>query len=401
MLSVEEAQKRILAAVQPLGKETIPIPRSLGRILAEEITSHLDYPPWDASAMDGYAVRLSDTVGVTPNAPSRLRIIEQIPAGVIPQKKVLTGTASKIMTGAPVPKGADAIAIVEDTTEDGEDVLISKSARTDYIRYQGEVVHQGDVVLKKGVAIRPYEIAMMASLGITQVLTYRRPRVAILSTGNELVDLHEACASHQIYNSNGYGLAAQVEEAGGVPILLGIAKDTRSDLLDKLKGGSDADFILISGGVSAGDYDFVKELFASSREGFWKVAIKPGKPLAFGAIFGKPAWGLPGNPVSAMVTFNQFVRPALLHAQGSQNLFQPLVDAMLMKEITNNPGRRHYVRGCLSIKNGVYQVLPVAQQDSGNLLSLVQANALIVLGEEMGNVSAGTHVTVQILGAVP
>ena len=399
MLSVDEAQKRILATVQPMGRETVSIPLSLGRILAEEIVSCLDFPPWDTSAMDGYAVCFADTLGVSRVAPFRLKVIEQIPAGTMPQKMVVSGTASKIMTGAPVPVGADAIVMVEETTQDGESVLIYGEARRDFIRYRGEVVRVGDVVLKKGVTIRPYEIAMMASLGVSDVSIGKRPRVAILSTGDELVDLHAPRDAHQIYNSNGYGLAAQVEASGGVPILLGIAKDTHADLLDKLKGASDADFILISGGVSAGDYDFVKDLFSGDVGGaFWKVAIKPGKPLAFGVIFGKPAFGLPGNPVSAMVTFDQFVRPALLVAQGCKNPFRPTVYAALMREIRNKPGRRHYVRGDLSIEDGVYRVMPAERQDSANILSLVRANAFIVLGEEEGDVKAGTQVSVQIIG---
>ena len=433
MISVEEAQKRILASVHPIERETVPLLLSSGRFLAEEIVSSLDYPPWDVSAMDGYAVQWSDTILGTPAEPSRLKVIEHIPAGTMPQKVVTSGTASKIMTGAPMPSGADAIVVVEETTQDGEDVLIYGEARRDFIRYRGEVVRKGDVVLKKGKMIRPYEIAMMASLGVSEVLIFRRPRVAILSTGNELVDLHEPRDLHQIYNSNGYGLAAQVEEACGVPILLGIARDTREDLIDKLKGASDADFIIISGGVSAGDYDFVKEIFGGNptesakgllplntplllgakalacppattwpvcsppAQGFHKVAMKPGAPLAFGAIFGKPAFGLPGNPVSAMVTFDQFVRPALLYAQGCQSPFRTTVYAELIRNIKKKDRKRHYVRGRLSIKDGAYQVVPTESQDSANMLTLVQANALIVLGEEEGDVQAGARVAVQMI----
>ena len=427
MLSVEEAQKIVLTTIQPMQRETVPVRLSLGRLLAEEILSSLDSPPWDTSAMDGYAVQWSDTIGASSVAPCRLTVVEHIPAGTMPQKIVMHGTCSKIMTGAPMPDGADAIVVVEETIQDGEEVLIQKEARQDFIRYRGEVVRKGDVVLKKGKMIRPYEIAMIASLGVSEVSIFKRPRVAILSTGNELVDLHEPRSPHQIYNSNGYGLAAQVEAAGGVPILLGIAKDTREDLMNKLEGASESDFIIISGGVSAGDYDFVKGLFGGNptesendplslgvktpacppattwpvcsppAQGFHKVAMKPGAPLAFGAIFGKPAFGLPGNPVSAMVTFDQFVRPALLYAQGSQSPFRTTVYAELIKGIRNKPGRRHYVRGCLSSDAGAYRVVPTESQDSANMLTLVQANAFIVLGDAEGNVEAGARVAVQII----
>ena len=403
MIPCDEAQKIILAATRPMGREVVSVSLALGLTLSEEIVSGLDSPPWDTSAMDGYAVQWTDTIGASHAAPCRLEVIEHIPAGIMPQKTVMPNTCSKIMTGAPMPAGADAIVVLEETTEQGETALIYAAARRDFIRYRGEVIRNGNVVLKKGTTLRPYEIAMMTSLGVSEVSVSRRPRVAILSTGNELVDLSEPRAPHQIYNSNGYGLAAQVTEAGGVPILLGIAKDTRIDLMNKLKGLAEDDFIIISGGVSVGDYDFVKELFLGGATGatFHKVAIKPGAPLAFGAIFGKPAFGLPGNPVSAMVTFDQFVRPALLTAQGCQNPFRPTVSAALMKNIKKKKdGKRHYVRGCLSIENGVYQVVPTASQDSANMLTLVEANAFIVLGEEEGDIQAGSQVAVQIIGAL-
>ncbi|MBI3359019.1 MAG: molybdopterin molybdotransferase MoeA, partial [Nitrospirae bacterium] len=309
MLSVDEAQKIILAEIRQLEPDTVALATALGRFLAEDIVSTIDDPPWDRSAMDGYAV-------VSGNTPCRLTVIETIPAGTMPQKKIIPGTASKIMTGAQIPEGADAVVKIEDTEQDKEMILIHSAAKKgDYIRYRGEVVACGALVLQKGVLIRPYEIAMMASIGVSRLSVYRQPRVAILSTGDELVDIHTPKGPHQIYNSNGYGLSAQVTEAGGMPVVLGIAKDTREDLTVKLNAISDVDFILISGGVSVGDCDFVKEVIQrlGGAINFWKVAMKPGKPLAFGMISGIPIFGLPGNPVSAMVTFDQFVRPALLY----------------------------------------------------------------------------------------
>jgi molybdopterin molybdotransferase len=351
--------------------------------------------------MDGYAVCSSDTKAASTQTPCHLMVIEEIPAGTMPKKIITQGLASRIMTGAPIPKGADAVVKIEEiTVNHDETILITGPVMTgEFIRPRGEVVREGDLLLLPGIAIRPYEIALMATIGVQRVSVSKRPTVAILSTGDELVDIHENREPHQIYNSNGYGLAAAVTEAGGVPILLGIAKDTRSDLIEKLKHAADADFILLSGGVSVGDYDIVKSVFsdAGSQMKFWKVAMKPGKPLAFGLLSGKPAFGLPGNPVSAMVTFDQFVRPALLSSQGSDCLFRPIVHAKLTTPIEKEPGRCHFVRGRLSVQEGEYQVVPTGDQDSSNMVSLVKANALIVIAAESRDVVAGTIVSVQVI----
>jgi len=400
MLSVDEAQKIILAEVRQLGTESVPLALSLGRFLAEDIVAGCDDPPWDRSAMDGYAVVSGDTIGASAHTPCKLTVIENIPAGTMPQKKITPGTASKIMTGAPIPEGADAVVKIEESEQHNEIVSIYCAAeRGDYIRTRGEVVACGAVVLQKGVFIRACEIALMASIGISLVPVFRRPRVAILSTGDELVDIHQPKGPHQIYNSNGYGLSAQVVEAGGIPIVLGIAKDTRDDLMAKLKSISGVDFILISGGVSVGDYDFVREVIKelSGTIAFWKVAMKPGKPLAFGMISGVPVFGLPGNPVSSMVTFDQFVRPVLFYAQGSFITLRAAIYATLTERIHKEPGRCYFVRGHLTIEDGAYRVAPTGDQDSSNLVSLVKANAFIVLAEACGDVEVGERVSVQIL----
>ncbi len=395
MLSVEDAQKIILAEVRLMASEAVPVVASLGRILAEDIVSPIDHPPQDTSAMDGYAVCSNDTQLASPTRPCFLTVVETIPAGAIPQKKVMPGTASRIMTGAPVPDGADAVMMQEDVTVEGEGIaIVAPVNKGEFIRCKGEVIHAGDTMLKKGTRVRSYEIAAMALAGILTCPVFRSPRVAILSTGDELVDLNTPKGPHQIYNSNGYGLAAQVTEAGGVPVMLGIAKDTRADLIQKLKQAADADFILISGGVSVGDYDFVKSALTdcSGEVTFWKVAMKPGKPLAFGALWGKPVFGLPGNPVSAMVTFELFVRPAIRKAQGSDELFRPAIYAKLMENIAKEPGRRYYVRGHLYMDNLEYCVVPTGDQDSGHLLSLTAANAFIVLPDGEGDQEAGCRV---------
>ncbi|HZR45187.1 MAG TPA: gephyrin-like molybdotransferase Glp, partial [Candidatus Manganitrophaceae bacterium] len=274
MISVEEAQKIILAEIRRMGTERVLLSLSLGRTLSEALTSPLDHPPWDTSAMDGYAVRWSDTAGASRGAGRVLKIIEEIPAGTMPQKTVRTGEASKIMTGAPLPAGADAIVKVEETERDGERVRIFEAAEEgDFIRRKGEAIRLGDLILRQGIRIRPADIAMMASIGRSIVPVYQQPRVAILSTGDELADLDEPRGPNKILNSNGYGVAAQVVEAGGIPINLGIARDTKKDLAEKLRQGLHADFLIASGGVSMGDYDFVQEVLKElgAEMKFWKV----------------------------------------------------------------------------------------------------------------------------------
>ena len=400
MISVEEALKIILAAIRRMGTEQVQLSNSLGRILSEEISSPLDHPPWDTSAMDGYAVRWNDTGGASRDSARTLKIIEEIPAGRMPQKKVQPGETSKIMTGAPMPEGADAVVKVEETERGDDQVRIFEAAeKGDFIRKKGEAIRTGDLILKQGIRIRPAEVAMMASIGKSVIPVYQQPRVAILSTGDELSELDEPRGANKIFNSNGYGLTAQVIEAGGSPINLGIAKDTKKELTEKLRGGLHADFIIASGGVSMGDYDFVQEVLKDlgAEMKFWKVSMKPGAPLAFGVISGKPAFGLPGNPVSAMVSFEQFVRPALLMASGRTEIFRPIIQATLEEEVRKHPGRRHFMRAIASVQNGEYRVRTTGDQDSHILLSLVKANALMILPETGDRHKAGEKVAVQLL----
>ncbi|HLG22818.1 MAG TPA: gephyrin-like molybdotransferase Glp [Candidatus Manganitrophaceae bacterium] len=403
MITVEQAQKIILSEIRPLGAEKVLLSQSLGRTLAEDIFSPLDHPPWNTSAMDGYAVQWTDTQKASRSTPRKLKIIEEIPAGAMPQKKVGPGEASKIMTGAPTPEGADAVVKVEETERSGGEVSIFEAAEAgDFIRRKGEAVRSGDLILKKGIRIRPADIAMMASIGKSVVPVYQQPRVAILSTGDELADLDEPRGPNKILNSNGYGLAAQVTDAGGVPISLGIARDTKEDLIEKLRGGLHADFILASGGVSMGDYDFVRDVLVElgAEMKFWKVAMKPGQPLAFGVISGKPAFGLPGNPVSAMVSFEQFVRPAILLASGRNEIFRPIIHATLEEEIKKHPGKRHFMRAIVTVQNGEYRVRTTGDQDSHILLSLVKANALMILPEAGDRHKAGEKVAIRLLSDV-
>jgi len=403
MISVEEAQSIIHAEIRLMPTERVLLSESLGRTLAEDIVSPLDHPPWDTSAMDGYAVCYSDTTDASKDHPQTLKIIETIPAGALPQKTVCPGEAAKIMTGAPMPEGADAVVKVEDTHMQGTQVQVFTPAEAgEYVRHKGEAIQAGDPVLKKGVRIRPAEVAMMASIAKSVVPIYQQPRIAILSTGDELADLDEPRGRDKILNSNGYGLAAQVSEAGGVPINLGIAKDEKVHLEAKIATGLKADFLIISGGVSMGDYDFVLEILEKLgvTMHLWKVAMKPGKPVAFGTKAGRPVFGLPGNPVSSMVTFEQFVRPAILKASGRTQILRPQITATLQEDIHKRPGRRQFLRAIVSLEGGEYQVRSTGAQGSAILMSLVKANALMILPEEGECIKKGTQISVQILSEI-
>jgi len=403
MISVSEAQKVILAEVARMGEERVLLDAALGRTLSRDLNAPINHPPWDSSEMDGYAIRHADTASASRLNPQKLKVVEEIPAGVLPKLAIEKGEASKIMTGAPLPAGADAVVKVEDTEKIGDEALIyGPSEPGDYIRFIGEAMKKGDQVLQKGLMLRAPEIAMMASFGKSVVPVFQQPRVAILSTGDELAELDEPRGADKILNSNGYGLAAQVAEAGGLPINLGIAKDTKADLLEKMQAGLSADFLLISGGVSMGDYDFVIEVLEQLgvKMHFWKVAMKPGKPLAFGTLSGRPVFGLPGNPVSSMVTFEQFVRPALLKALGRERIFRPQVTATLEERIQKRPGRQQFLRAVVFSKAGELHVRSSGKQDSATLSSLVKANSLMVLPPEGTRIEKGERVQVQLLSEI-
>ncbi|MBI5343996.1 MAG: molybdopterin molybdotransferase MoeA, partial [Deltaproteobacteria bacterium] len=320
MIQVKEAIGIILEEIKPLKAEETDVLSALDRVLAEDVFAARPNPPWDNSAMDGYALISSDIKGAGPDSPAILNVIYDLPAGSDPKEAVKKGTAVRIMTGAPVPEGADAVVMVENTAKGPDDtVLIRVMARPgENIRKSGEDFKAGELVVKAGSLIRPAEVAMLATIGRPKVKVRRRPRVAIISTGTELVNIDEVPSKGKITNSNGYMLSALVAEAGAEPVHLGIAKDTKEALLEKLGAALSSDCIITSGGVSVGDYDFVKDVLKEmgSHMLFWKVALKPGKPLAFGVIGGKPAFGLPGNPISSLVSFEQFVRPALLKMAG-------------------------------------------------------------------------------------
>ena len=399
-LSVEDALDRVLARIPVLEPETVPILESLGRVLAENVTADMSIPPLDNSAMDGYAVHGADVDKDDP-APYRLRIVGQLAAGYVSADEVVSGTAIRIMTGAPIPKGADTVVRFEDTQLDGDHVLVERRvARGRNVRSAAEDVREGDVVLRQGMVLRPQEIGMMAAVGHSAVRVIRRPRVAILATGDELVDIESPVRPGNIRNSNGYSNAAQVLKYGGIPLPLGIARDRVDELTAKIHGGVNqkADLFVTSGGVSVGDFDMVKDVLASEgRLEFWLVRMKPGKPMAFGEIAGVPLFGLPGNPVSVMVSFELFVRPAIHKMLGMQPKPHRSVQAVLIDGIARKDNRRHYLRVRLTREAGEYRARLTGEQGSGILTSMVRANALAVIPEGTTSWPAGSQVQVLLL----
>ena len=417
MISVDEALAEILCHVHPLEPEAVPILDALGRILAEEIISDVDIPPFDNSAMDGYALRSADVVSAAPESPVSLTVVGSVAAGYVAGMQVEQGTAVRIMTGAPLPDGADAVVPYEDTgdfdrsketrlTSPAREIEVRKAMQPqDHVRPAGEDIRLGEQALASGRLIRPQEIGVLASLGHDVVLVHRRPRVAILATGDELLEVHEPLAPGKIRNSNEYTNAALVARTGGVPIRLGIARDTAYDLTAKIRPGLEhgADLFLTSGGVSVGEYDVVKDVLdAEGQMQFWQVRMKPGKPLAFGLLSGKeprrqvPLIGLPVNPVSAMVSFEQFARPAILRMLGHTELTKPTVRAILEKTLTNS-GRRGFVRVVVTRREGRYDARTTGGQGSGVLTSMANANGLAVVPEGTLRLEAGSEVVVQML----
>lgn len=400
MISVKDALSRILEAINPLGLERVNILDSIGRVIGEDIRAGRDIPPKDNSAMDGYAVRAEDTVGASSERPSILKVIEDIPAGHIPRKSVSKGEASRIMTGAPIPDGADAVVRMEDTQKDGQHVKIfAEAKKRQDIRRAGEDVFTGELVIARGKVIKPADVGMLASLGRSFVSVFQRPLVAVLATGDELVDIDGNPSPWQIISSNSYSTTAQIIECGGIPLHIGIARDNKEDLIAKFKDAFRADIIISSGGVSVGDYDLVKDIMSEvgNMMQFWQVAMRPGKPLAFGFMRGIPVFGLPGNPVSSMISFEQFVRPSILKMMGHTNIFRKTLKAVSKENIDKKKGVMHFIRARVELENGVYTVSTTGEQGSGILKSMVGANCLVVIPETVGFVKAGEVVSVQLI----
>jgi len=390
MFSIEEAQRTILETIILLEAKEVPLFQALNRVTSEDQIAPWDLPPADYSAMDGYAFCHSALTG------NGLKVGGFLPAGEIWNSEVARGEAIRIMTGAFIPPGCDTVVPIEDVKEEGGRVMMEPVQVGTNVRKRGEDIRCGNVVIPAGSLVRPQEISMLAAMGRTTVAVHRPARVAILSTGDELLEPGSPPVPGKIINSNSYGLAAQVLEAGATPVMLGIAADDLQATCDKIASGLDADLVVISGGASVGDKDFVKP--AIERLGgsinFWKVDMKPGKPLAFGMVQRTPVFALPGNPVAAMVSFELFVRPAFLKAMGHRRILRPTVSAILQEPASNKGARPHMVRGIVSRHDGRYYVSTTGNQSSGRLSSLIEGNGLIRLAPQS---SHGAQETVQVL----
>lgn len=415
MISVEEALEKVLSYVEVLEPEQKPILDCLEQVLAEDIYSTIDIPPLDNSAMDGYALRAKDTRGASEASPRYVVVVGEVAAGSMPTKEVRPGTAIRIMTGAPLPEGADAVVRFEDTDEvnrksSGGDLsqigILCQAKKGLNVRGRGEDIAKGNLILEKGRVLRPQEIGVLASLGRSTALVIRRPIVAVLATGDELIGVDQPLAPGKIHDSNTYTIAAEVSRYGGIPKILGIGRDTVRSLTEKIDRGLDADMLITSGGVSKGDYDIVKDVLAEHGEvGFWTVCMKPGKPIAFGVMKkvgggkkGKvPHLGLPGNPVSSMITFEQFARPAILKMMGKKILAKPAIRAIIEDDVVNTDGRRLFARVNVTKRGGQYYASVNGPQGSGILTSMARANGLAVIPESSRGVKAGDMVEVQML----
>ena len=390
-LSVDEALDRILARVERLPSERIALLDALGATLDRDVVADRDVPPFRNSAMDGYAVRGADV----DTAPVRLTVTGEIAAGAIPQGSVGAGEAMRIMTGAPMPDGADTVVRVEDTDNRTDTVTITVPTKTGLsVRAAGEDLKAGETILRAGTVLRAGEIGVLATLGHGTIGVTKRPRVAVLSTGDELVELDEPLAPGRIRDANRYSLSAAVRAVGATALPLGIVRDTADDLRRALRDAAgQADVIVTSGGVSVGDHDHVKPVVDElGAMDFWSIAVRPGRPLAFGVIDGKLIFGLPGNPVSSLLGFELFVRPALLKMAGRTKLQRPRVTARLEDALDTPPGLRFFARGVYDPTTNT--VRTTGPQGSGILRSMALANCFIDIPDTVQHVDRGGDVTV-------
>jgi molybdopterin molybdotransferase len=404
MIAVEEAQERVVAEVEPLGVEEVPFADAHGRVLREDVHATYDVPQKDNTAMDGYAVRAADIAAATTDAPVTLKVIEDLPAGTVAAQQVEPGTAIRIMTGALMPDGSDTVAHVEITDAGDESVRVfSALKRGTNIRKRGEDMHTGDVVLRDGTPLHAAEIGVLASVQRASVRVGRRPTVAILSTGDEIIDVGDAIAPGKVVNSNSYSLAALTREAGAIPRMIGIVRDTREATIAAIESALESDFIISSGGVSVGAYDFVKDALDAlgAETKFWQVAMKPGKPVVLSRLRGRLYFGLPGNPVSCMVSFLLFIAPAIRKAMGqTANLLPPIVQTRVLASLKSRGDRRNYMRVRVVARDGELVSQPMTSQGSGVSTSMVQANGLVIVETGVTAVAAGTLVPTVLFGPV-
>ena len=395
MISVHDGQTRVLSQVTAIAPpELMPVGRCLGRVLAEDIRSEMDIPPTDNSAVDGYAVGSADT----PERGSReLTVVADLPAGAVFADALRPGQALRIMTGAPMPAGADTVYPQEMIERKAQRITVPPIARGANVRHRGEDVKAGAAVLAAGAVLRPQELGVAASLGLPQILVRQKPRVAILSTGDEVAEPGDERKPAQIFDSNRFSLRGLVEAAGGHVTDYGIVPDLFDALHSRLlQAAATADIVLTSGGVSVGDYDLVKAVLQEAGGiDFWQVAMQPGRPIAVGRIGGAQFFGLPGNPVASMLTFHLFVRPALWKLAGRRELFGPRFHAVAVEPMRKKAGRREFKRGILAYTGERWEVRTTGPQGSGILTSMTQANCFIVVEEERGDVQAGETVWVE------
>ncbi len=399
MISADEAIKIILDNTKLLPIEKIFINEALGRILAEDIFSPYNIPYADNSAMDGYALKAEDTKGANRDNPAKLKIIGVIPAGKVFKGKMHSGEACKIMTGGIIPDGADCIARKEICREENGYVYVYEELKKGKdLRKSGEDIKEGECVLKKGTKITPAVIGVLASVGKSNIYVYKRPRVSIIISGDEIADIDEPVIKGKVKNSNTYSLMALLKESKGIPINCGIIKDDKENLKKTIIENLNSDIILSTGGVSVGDYDYTKDVIKEIGFNihFWRLKIKPGKPLLFATLNDKLYFGIPGNPVSTMVVFYNFIMPAILKMQGFKNIFLPEREAILAEDIKKKDSRREYIRGILYEKNGKLYVKSTGPQGSGILKSMVLGNCFIVVSEEQKIIKKGELVKVSV-----
>jgi len=397
VLSPSEASARILEDIKPLAAEDADTVDCAGRVLAAEAVARVTIPPWNNASMDGFAVRAADVTTATARAPVRLPVVDSIAAGQFPSRALRAGEAMRTMTGAPVPDGADTVIRIEDTDGGGDAVVISNARDASRnVRPAGEDFRKGDVLAAKGAQLTPTTIGVLLSGGVTRVAVHRRPRVAIISSGDELVTVEnfsEVESGKRIVSTNSYTLPALVRDAGAEAVDLGVARDTRESLRDKLEQAAGADLIITSAGISVGDADYTRDVFASlgGKQKFWKVRIRPGAPLAFGDLNGVPWLGLSGNPVSAVVTFELFARAVIRKMTGHRFLFRRPLPVEIEGEVTIAADLTHFLRARVYRDGARLRARLTRSQSSASLSSLAAANALLVVPPERKSYAAGAE----------
>ena len=400
MISADEALRLVLANVEPLGIERVSILSALGAVLAEEIRARRDVPAFDNSAMDGYAIRAGDVPGASETRPARLKVVETIAAGAMPSRRIGAGECARIMTGAPIPLGADAVIAVERTRGGADEVEILAACEPGFcVRPRGEDIREADLVFEPGRRLSPPDIGMLASLNRSMVEVYRRPRVAIAATGDEIVDVDQVPTGAQVVNSNAYGLHAAVRQAGGEPVILKVARDQREAVRARLEEAIAFDLVLSTGGVSVGQFDHVKAVLdeLGLSQVFHGVAQKPGRPLKFGLVGRRPVFGLPGNPVSALVCFYLYARPAILKMAGRREVGLARLQARCAVDIRTASNLTEFVRVRLERRTDGLFATPTGNQGSGILSSLSHADGLLIGPAKQSLLRAGADATVLAL----